>query len=79
MKRLAVTSILIRGDCDEGEGDSLCRLASVQLLDNGAEEGAGAVLPRRLYVEVADSEPVERLVVTLRLVVSFTPCQLTIF
>ena len=39
MKRLAVTYILIGGDCDEGEGDSLCRLASVQLLDNGAEEG----------------------------------------
>ena len=39
MKRLAVTYILIGGNCDEREGDSLCRLASVQLLDNGAVEG----------------------------------------
>ena len=44
------------------------------------QRGAGAVLPRRLYVEAADSERlVERLVVTLRLEVSFIPCQLTIF
>ena len=37
---------------------------------------AGAVLPCRLYVEAADSErPVERLVVTLRLEVSYIPSQ----
>ena len=68
MKRLPVTSIFIGGDRDEGEGVSLCLLAGAQQLDNDAAEGAGAVLPRRLYVEAADSERlVERLVVMLRL------------
>ena len=67
MKRLPVTSIFIGGDRDEG-GGSLCLLAGAQQLDNDAAEGAGAVLPRRLYVEVADSERlVERFVVMLRL------------
>ena len=39
MKRLAVTSILIGGNRDEGEGVCLCWLAGAQLLDNDAAEG----------------------------------------
>ena len=52
--RLALSSFLIGGGRDDGDGGLLLNLA--RALDYYAAEGIGAALPRRLYIKVTGLE-----------------------